>query len=127
MHRLKRSASLAVTLLFLATPCLAAENAFKSFFEDSFYGALSGGLVGAAVLAFTKQPGKHLDYIGYGAAGGVLVGAAYGTAAATRSLADLQNGKLKFALPTIMPELREANSKGQTSIGAMAELIRGSF
>jgi len=127
MNKLKRGAALVVTILFIATPCLAADNAFKTFFEDAFYGGLTGGLVGAAVLAFTKQPGKHLDYIGYGAAGGVLIGATYGAVVTTRSLAEVENGRVKFSLPTIMPELREANSKGQTSIIATAELIRGKF
>jgi hypothetical protein len=126
MHSLKRSAAIAVTLLLIATPCFA-ENAFKTFFEDAFYGGLTGGLVGAAVLAFTQHPGRHLNYIGYGAAGGVLVGAAYGAVTTTRSLAELENGKLRFAMPTVIPELREANSKGQTSIVAMAELLRGRF
>ena len=127
MHNIKRSAAVAITLLFIATPCLAAENAFKTFFQDAFYGGLTGGLVGAAVMAFTKKPGTHLDYIGYGAAGCVLVGAAYGTVVTTRSLAEVQNGTVQFSLPTIRPEMREANSKGQTSIIATAELIRGRF
>jgi len=127
MYNLKRSAALAVTLLFIATPCLAADNAFKTFFEDAFYGGLTGGLVGTAVLAFTKKPGTHLDYIGYGAAGGVLVGAAYGAVVTTRSLAEVDKGTLRFSLPTIRPELRESNSKGQTSIIATAELFRGRF
>ena len=127
MFKLKRSAAVAVTLLFIATPCLAADSAFKTFFEDAFYGGLSGGLVGAALLAFTKKPGTHLDYLGYGAAGGVLVGAAYGAVVTTRSLAELDNGWVKFSMPTIKPEIREANSKGQTSIIATAELFRGRF
>ena len=127
MHSLKRSAAVVVTLLLMTTPCLAADSAFKTLFEDAFYGALTGGLVGAAVLAFTNQPGKHLDFIGYGAAGGVLVGATYGAVTTTRSLAELKQGKVKFALPTILPEIREANSKGQTSIVATAELFRGTF
>lgn len=127
MHILKRNAAIAVTFLLIATPCLAAENAFETFFKDALYGGLTGGLVGAAVLAFTRQPGKHLDYIGYGAAGGVLVGAAYGAVVTTRSLAEVDHGHVRFAMPTIIPEIREPNSKGQTNIVATAELIRGKF
>jgi hypothetical protein len=126
MHSFKRSAAVAVALIFLATPCLAEENAFRTFFQDAFYGGLTGGLVGAAVMAFTKKPGTHLDYIGYGAAGGVLVGAAYGAVVTTRSLAELENGKVKFAVPTIVPGIRDA-ARGQTSYIATAELIRGRF
>jgi hypothetical protein len=127
MPKFKRCAFLALTLLCVATPCLAEESGIRTLFQDAFYGGLTGGLVGAAMLAFTRKPGTHLDYIGYGAAGGVIVGAAYGAVIATRSLAEVENGRVKFAIPTIRPELREANSKGQTSIIATAELIRGRF
>jgi hypothetical protein len=127
MHNLKRGVAMAVTFLFIATPCLAADSSLKTLFQDAFYGGLTGGLVGAAVMAFTKKPGNHLDYIGFGAAGGVAVGAAYGAVVATRSLAEVENGKVKFAIPTIRPEFREPNSKGQSSIIATAELIRGKF
>jgi hypothetical protein len=106
---------------------MAADSAIKTLFQDAFYGGLTGGLVGAAVMAFTKKPGNHLDYIGFGAAGGVMVGAAYGAVVATRSLAEVENGRVKFAIPTIRPEFREPNSKGQSSIIATAELIRGKF
>jgi hypothetical protein len=125
MRSLKHAAISTLILLFTATSSLAADNPFKSMFEDIFYGALSGGLVGAAVLAFTKQPAKHLDYIGFGAAGGALVGATYGAVSTTRSLAELKNGEIRFAMPTIMPELKEARSG--TAIIATAELVRGSF
>jgi hypothetical protein len=126
MFNLKRTAAVTITLLFLATPCLA-DSGIKTIFQDALYGGLTGGLVGAALLVFTKKPSNHLDYMGYGAAGGVLVGAVYGGVVATRSLAEIENGKVKFAMPTIRPEIREANSKGQTSIIATAELIRGRF
>lgn len=127
MHTLKRSAAVLVILAFMATPCLAAENAFKTVFEDAFYGGLVGGLVGAALIVFTDKPSDHLDYIGYGAAGGVLVGATYGAISTTRSLVEYDAGEVIFSMPTIRPELREGNVKGETDIVAMAELIRGKF
>jgi hypothetical protein len=115
----------ALVVLITANSAFAAESHFKSIFEDIFYGGLSGGLVGAAVLAFTSQPGKHLNYIGYGAAGGMLVGATYGAVSTTRSLAELKDGEVTFAMPTIIPELRESHSR--TAIVATAELVRGRF
>lgn len=127
MNKLKRCIAIVVTLVFMATPCLAAENALKTVFEDSMYGGLAGGLVGAALLVFTHKPADHLDYIAYGAAGGVLVGAGYGVATASRSFAEIENGKVKFAMPTVKPELMEGNVKGQTTLVAFAELIRGKF
>lgn len=126
MQNFKRGVIMAITFIFLANPCLAADNAFRSVFQDVFYGGLSGALVGAAVLAFTNKPSDHLDYIGYGAAAGVLVGATYGAVTTTRSLAEVENGEVRFSMPTIIPELRDSDS-GRKSIVAMTELIRGRF
>jgi hypothetical protein len=125
MRSLKRAVISVLIFLLSASSALAAESGLKSIFEDVCYGALSGGLVGAAVLAFTGQPGRHLVYIGYGAAGGALVGATYGAVSTTRSLAELKNGEVSFAMPSIMPEIRESRSR--TAIVATAELLRGTF
>lgn len=127
MSNLKRCVIIAVTFTFMANPCFAAENTFKTFFEDAFYGGLTGALVGGAAMVFTKKPLDHLDYIGYGAAAGVLVGATYGAITTTRSLAEIENGKVRFAVPTIKPEFREGSREGQTTIVATAELLRGKF
>lgn len=127
MKNLKRTAAIVMTLIFMATPCLAADNPIKEIFEDAFYGGLAGGLVGAALIVFTDKPSDHLDYIGYGAAGGVLVGAAYGAVSASRSLAEYDKGEIKFSMPTIRPEFRESSVRGQTTLYAMAEIIRGKF
>jgi hypothetical protein len=127
MNNLKRSVAIVVTLLFMATPCLAEENAMKTIFQDAFYGGLAGGLVGAALLAFADKPADHLQNIGIGAGVGVLVGATYGAVVTSKSFAEYENGKVKFAMPTIRPEFREGNSKGQSTIVAMAEILRGKF
>jgi hypothetical protein len=110
-----------------SVPCHAAEGVFKEVFQDALYGGLTGALVGAAVLAFTHKPGEHLDYMGYGAAGGVLVGAAVGIMSTARSLAEVDHGKVRFAIPTIIPDFQEANSKGQTAYVVNAQLLRGNF
>lgn len=123
--------------IFLTTsivPCFAAEDAdrsdyspFRDVFVNSVYGGLAGTVVGAALLAFTRKPGDHLDRIAIGAATGTLMGAGYGVVKASRALAEVENGKVKFAMPTIMPEIKEPNSKGQTSVTVMAEFLRGTF
>lgn len=127
MNNWKRCAVILVTLISMATPCLAAENSIKTVFEDAFYGGLAGALVGAALVVFTDHPSDHLDYIAYGAAGGVLVGTTYGAITTTRSLAEFENGQVKFSMPTIRPEFMEGNVKGETKLVAVAELIRGKF
>lgn len=125
MRSLKQVLIVALILMVTSTTCHAEDSVFKSMFQDIVYGGLSGGLVGAAVLAFTRHPDQHLDYMGYGAAAGALIGATYGAVSATRSLAEVKDGEVRFAMPTIIPELRE--SRSGLELIATAELLRGTF
>lgn len=129
MKTMHRSILVGIILILIAvwcTPC-KAEDTFEGIFRDAFYGGLLGGLVGTALLVFTDKPGDHLDYIGYGAAGGVLAGTAYGVARTTRALAEVQDGKVQLAVPTIIPEYVPAGLKGDSKVVLTAEVIRGRF
>ena len=64
--------------LFLYTVPASAQDVMERTLHNSMYGAIIGGIVGAAVLALSDNPGDHLDYIPTGAAIGVLAGVAYG-------------------------------------------------
>ncbi|HJV64447.1 MAG TPA: hypothetical protein VJ550_01810 [Geomonas sp.] len=125
MYRFKEIV-IAALLLMVATPALAEENAVLTIFKDVFYGTLSGGLVGSVVMAFTKHPGDHLDYIGYGAIGGALIGGTYGAVSASRSLAEIKDGKVKFAIPSVRPVFRDGPN-GQSAVMVTAQILRGSF
>jgi hypothetical protein len=112
------------TLLLIQVPCHAAETAFKEIVQDSIYGGIAGTVVGAAVLAFSHKPSDHLEYMAYGAAAGVLGGAAYGYFS-SRALVEVDNGEVKFAIPTVMPDVKESSRKSSVIISA--ELIKGNF
>jgi hypothetical protein len=130
LKRIKRCADVTLAaLLFVCwtAPCFAAETAFREVFQDALYGGLGGGLVGAAVMAFTKRPGDHLEYLGVGAAVGVLAGTTYGVVKTSRSLVEMNDGKVKFAMPTIRPDIKETSARGLASIGLVAEVFRGKF
>jgi hypothetical protein len=114
-------------LVCWTAPCFAAESALREVFQDALYGGLTGGLVGAAVLAFTNKPGDHLDYLGVGAAVGVLAGTTYGVITTSRALVETNNGQVKFAFPSILPDIRETGANGPKSIGLVAEVFRGKF
>ncbi len=116
----------AMLVMGWCAPCFA-ESEIKEVFQDGLYGGLTGVLVGAAVLAFAHRPGDHLDYMGYGGATGVLVGVTYGVVKSSKALAEVENGKVRFALPTIMPDIKDPNSRGETAIIVMAEVVRGRF
>ncbi|MDD2582015.1 MAG: hypothetical protein PHR66_08490 [Desulfuromonadaceae bacterium] len=116
-----------VSLLSTATSVFAADDVLKEVFTDSFYGAAIGGLVGGALMVFKSKPLDHLDFIAYGAASGVLAGTAYGLVKSARAFAEVENGRVRIALPTIMPELVSAPGTGRTTVAWKADLFRGTF
>jgi hypothetical protein len=116
-----------VSLLSMASSAFAADDTLREVFTDAFYGAAIGGLVGGAIMVFEKQPLKHFNYVAYGAASGVLVGTAYGLARSARAFAEVENGRVKVAFPTVTPELIESPASGRTTIAWKADLIRGTF
>ena len=127
MSRLMRKVSLAITAMLLAVwsvPCHAAESTFKEIFTDSVYGGLTGTLVGAAVMAFAKKPADHLENMAYGAAAGVLAGAAFGIG---KAMIEMENGKVKLSLPAIIPDFQETNSRRKTPILITTQLFSGRF
>jgi uncharacterized membrane protein YebE (DUF533 family) len=116
-----------VTLISSTSTVFADDNAFRETFRSAFYGGAAGALVGAALMVFTKKPADHLDYIAYGAAGGVIAGTVYGVAKTSRSLAEYENGKVKFAVPAIVPDLTENPNTRQTSVTWRTSLFSGTF
>src|ERR1035437_3659465 len=102
-----------VSLLSTASSAFASEDTLREVFTDAFYGAAIGGLVGGAIMVFQRKPFDHANYIAYGAASGVLVGTAFGLAKSARALAEVENGRVKVAFPTIIPELEVSPASGQ--------------
>ncbi len=116
-----------VSLLTTTSSAFAADDTIREVFADAFYGAAIGGLVGAAVMVFKSKPFDNLNFIAYGAASGVLVGTAYGLAKSARAFAEVENGRVKIALPTVTPELVVSPASGQMAVAWKADLIRGTF
>jgi hypothetical protein len=116
-----------VSLLSATSSAFAADDTIREVFTDAFYGAGIGALVGGAIMVFKTKPLDHLDYIAYGAASGVLVGTAYGLTKSARAFAEVENGRVKIALPTVIPELVVSPASGRTTVAWKADLIRGTF
>ena len=116
-----------VSLLSTASSAFAGDDALREVFTDAFYGAGIGALIGGAFMIFTKHPEDHFMNFAYGAAAGVLVGTVYGLAKSARAFAEVENGRVKFALPTVTPELVVSPASGQTTVAWKADLIRGTF
>ena len=68
--------------LAFSPPCLAQTTntnvAGKFFLRTASYGLIAGGLLGAASLAFTAEPGNNLNNIFRGASLGLYAGMIYG-------------------------------------------------
>ena len=107
--------------------CFASDESRSSeIFKDAMIGGLAGGLVGAAMLAFTRKPGQHLEYMAYGTAGGTVAGGAYGLFKEQTSLIAIKGDKISIDVPLIMPDDQEKGTRG-TNVTIMAELISGKF
>lgn len=132
MQRIKLTVIVAMALLLTASwsvPLYAAENQnpFQVVLEDSLYGGLLGTVIGSATLAFTNHKSDHLDNIAYGAAIGVITGAGVGIFTnINRALVEYENGRLRLAVPKVMPDLQET-SRGQYVLAVKADLLRGTF
>jgi len=117
-----------VSLFSTVSSAFAGDETIREVFTDAFYGAGIGALIGGALAAFTKRPSDHLgNNLIYGAASGVLAGTAYGLAKSARAFAEIENGRVKIALPTIIPEFIASPSTKQSAVAWKAELIRGTF
>jgi hypothetical protein len=128
MKRFKKIITVMTLVSLLSTTTSAfADDTIREVFTDAFYGAAIGGLVGAAIMVFQTKPFDHLNYVAYGAASGILVGTAYGLAKSARAFAEVENGRVKLALPTVVPELVVSPASGQTTVAWKADLIRGTF
>ncbi len=130
MKLVKQAGMVIVALLVTVSgnfPCFASEESLSSIvFKDAVIGGVAGGLVGAAVMAFTRKPGQHLEYMAYGTAGGAVAGGAYGLFKSQTSLVAIEGDKISIDVPLIMPDVQEKGARG-TNVTIMAELISGKF
>jgi hypothetical protein len=129
MKRFKKIIALmtVVTMLGSTAPAFAAENTASDVFLNAFYGAAVGALAGGAILVFTKKPSDNLNFMAMGAAAGVLAGMTYSIAKAANAFASVENGNLKIAMPTIIPEVYESPVTKQMTVSWRADILRGTF
>jgi integral membrane sensor domain MASE1 len=116
-----------LSLLSTTSAAFAAEDVLKETFTSAFYGGAIGALLGGACMVFQKKPADHWNYLAYGAATGVIAGTAFGLAKSARAFAEVENGRVKMAFPTIVPELVTSPDSHQTTVAWKTNLIQGSF
>ena len=114
------TAALALAVVLGAPLAARAELKGEVIFRDTFYGTLTGAIIGGALTVFTDEPQDHLEYIGYGAAVGAIAGALFGVYEST-AVAEIRDGNLYLALPTV----RTAPEPGGVRVSA--DLLRVDF
>jgi len=102
------------------------DSSMKTVFQDAGFGGLAGLLVGGALLVFTDEPGDHLDYLAYGAAVGVLAGAAFGIFSVSRPLFLVEQGGLRWQMPLLKAEM-EQPAKGVSQVRYSLTLMEYRF
>ena len=137
---MKRMRWLVVGMLLAGAITARAETGaerFRSLLTISGYSTVIGAAVGAALLAFTKNPGDNLDYVARGAAIGFLGGAAVGSfmvfspliidepwshrTSPLRSLALVPDPALADARLTLSPII---NRRGVQAVAIRASLLQ---
>ncbi|MFQ5597551.1 MAG: hypothetical protein ACE5GK_05815 [Nitrospiria bacterium] len=119
-------AAILVSILSTLLPSQASaqNNGVMEVLESSFYGGLTGTLVGAAFLAFRDKPGDHLKDLRVGAGVGVILGTVYGIAkTASRSFAEINDGMLSFHVPRLKLDI----DASEHSVRGSVDLLNISF
>jgi len=111
-----------VAALACAPRAQAADYEVQNVFEDAVYGAGIGAIVGLGFALIGNQSAKGtMSYILTGTGVGIIAGTAYGVYVNTHAAAEIEDGKVRFALPT--PRLER---HGQ-DVALSADLVRARF
>jgi len=104
---------ISVITIFLPAKVQAVEsdNDMLTVLKSSFYGGLTGALIGTAFLAFRDKPSDHLKDIRVGAGVGVILGTAYGLAKTTGAFVEIQDGHVTVQAPTLQFDI-DPDTKG---------------
>lgn len=113
---------MAAALLSLSVGTAQAETKSSIVLKGTGYGAAIGAIVGASLVALSKEPGDNMQYLYQGAAVGALAGVVYGVYEA-ETFATIKDGKVKFAMPTVKTQILP---DGQ-GVKASADMLKVNF
>lgn len=128
-HKTRKTVSMIVitAILFGSIPASAGDQALLDTLQDSLYGVMIGTLVGGATMAFTRKPVNHLINVGIGAGCGAIGGAAFGLIKAVKTLVEIEDSRVKFALPTVIPEFVDSPSASSGNVAFTVGLIHVAY
>jgi hypothetical protein len=106
---------ISVLLVFAITSSAfaAIETQGDVVFRDALYGAVIGGIIGSAF--YIADQDDFAQKVGIGVLVGTVGGVAFGVME-TRSVVEIENNEVKFALPTPVIQKRDGDIMYSTSI-----------
>ena len=112
---LKKVLIISVLLIFTITSSAfaAIETQGDVVFRDALYGAVVGGILGGALYIVDQE--DFAKKVGIGVLLGTVAGVAFGVME-TRSVVEINNNEVKFALPTPVIQDRDGDIMYSTSI-----------
>jgi len=114
-------------ILFGSIPAFAGDDTLLDTLQDSIYGVLIGTLIGGATVPFARKPADHLINIGIGAGVGAIGGAVFGLTKAVKTLVEIEDSRVRFALPTVIPEFEDSPSVSSGKVAFTVGLIHVAY
>ena len=107
--------------------CFAEENINKTV-QQATQAGLAGAVMGAVVIAFNRKTDDNTNYLDIGTHGRASVDRMNSSLHhnSNMSFAFIENGKVSFGFPAIIPDLQDRGVRG-TPVVITAEIIRGNF
>jgi hypothetical protein len=128
-HKIRKIVSMITitAILFGSIPASAGDEALLDTFQDSLYGVLTGTLIGGATVAFTRKPANHLINMGIGAGAGAIGGAVFGLTKAVKTLVEIEDSRVRIALPTVIPGFVDSPSASSGNVAFTVGLIHVAY
>jgi len=117
--------TIAAMLAFMPVQAHAGDYEVANVMDDAFYGAGLGGMVGLGLMLLSDKPTNNWNYLTRGVGFGIIAGAAFGVYRTSRSLAQMDNGEIKFGVPT--PQLAFQETPTGLDMMVSTDLFQGSF
>lgn len=128
---IKKIITIIMVLLFVGSVIpsrtFAAGDPLEIAIKDSVYGGILGALIGGALMVFSDKISDHYMYIAYGAAGGVIAGAAIGMATSTKALAEIEHNKVTFNMPELKNDIIKDKHEEKLEVIRTVSLLRYNF
>ena len=119
---------ISASFLFNCNSLCFAEESINKTVQQATQAGLAGTVMGAVVVAFNRKSDDNTNYMDIVTRGRTGVDSMNSSLQhnLNMSLAFIENGKVSFGFPAIIPDFQDRTVRG-TPVVITAEIIRGNF